>query len=312
MSEITVKNMKILVCCHKPSKIPESPYFLPIQVGKAISNFNLGMTGDNTGDNISALNKNFCELTALYWAWKNIKQEFSNLEYIGLCHYRRFFNFNKKDFCYDVVVKDESAISKYILDVKITNKILQKHTFILAAKKTYPHNMKIDYCIHHISDDFLILKSTLHDLHPEYDRSFYYIFEVNNKISHYNMFITSFCEFSKYCSWLFPILFEIQKRTDIRGYSEQQARIYGFMAERLFNLYIYHNKIKTKYLPILWFTNQTQPSEEKLLFNFKKFKFNIANHFYYLATIKSFRTYLSNIKYRLHLDKIIANVRNFF
>ena len=47
------------------------------------------MLGDNTGDNISKLNKHFCELTTQYWAWKNV-----DCEYYGFCHYNKYFAFN--------------------------------------------------------------------------------------------------------------------------------------------------------------------------------------------------------------------------
>ena len=50
-----------------------------------------GVYQDNQGDNISSLNKSYCELTTQYWAWKNMQAD-----YYGFCHYRRFFSFSEK------------------------------------------------------------------------------------------------------------------------------------------------------------------------------------------------------------------------
>ena len=83
-------NTKILVCCHKKDIMAvQEPYF-PIQLGKTLTEVDLGITTDNTGDNISYKNLSFCELTGIYWAWKNLK----NTDIIGLCHYRRYFDFH--------------------------------------------------------------------------------------------------------------------------------------------------------------------------------------------------------------------------
>ena len=76
----------ILVACHKPCNMYNKGIYTPIQVGKAISEYDLGIIGDDTGDNISQKNPSYCELTAQYWAWKNV-----DCRYIGLCHYRRYF-----------------------------------------------------------------------------------------------------------------------------------------------------------------------------------------------------------------------------
>ena len=91
--------IKILICCHKPSELPEDGIFLPIHCGKAISSVDLGIQGDNEVngqpcDNISDRNETYCELTAMYWAWKNIKKIYPDIEYIGLNHYRRYFDFD--------------------------------------------------------------------------------------------------------------------------------------------------------------------------------------------------------------------------
>ena len=80
---------KIIVCAHKKDFVMDNELYMPLQVGKATSKVDLGFQGDDTGDNISAKNPNYCELTGLYWAWKNLK----DVDYIGLAHYRRYFDF---------------------------------------------------------------------------------------------------------------------------------------------------------------------------------------------------------------------------
>lgn len=84
-------DVKIIVCCHKEAYVPKGDIYLPIHVGKQNSHVTLPYIGDNTGDNISELNGLYCEMTGMYWAWKNIKAD-----YVGLCHYRRYFSFDKK------------------------------------------------------------------------------------------------------------------------------------------------------------------------------------------------------------------------
>ena len=83
-------NTKILVCCHKKDVMATHEPYMPIHVGKALHpELDLGIQGDNTGDNISEKNGSYCELTGMYWAWKNLK----DVDIIGLCHYRRYFDF---------------------------------------------------------------------------------------------------------------------------------------------------------------------------------------------------------------------------
>ena len=79
-----------MVCCHKKDIMAVQEPYLPIQLGKTLTDVDLGITTDNTGDNISYKNLSFCELTGVYWAWKNLK----NTDVIGLCHYRRYFDFH--------------------------------------------------------------------------------------------------------------------------------------------------------------------------------------------------------------------------
>jgi hypothetical protein len=82
-----MNKLVISIATHKSYEFPNDQNYLPIQVGKAISKDDLKLQGDDSGDNISSLNKYFCELTAHYWMWKNVKSDV-----YGLCHYRRYFS----------------------------------------------------------------------------------------------------------------------------------------------------------------------------------------------------------------------------
>lgn len=213
-------DLKIIVCCHKyDNNIRQDNIYLPIHVGKVLSNKDLGFQGDDTGDNISRKNKNYCELTGLYWAWKNLKSE-----YVGLCHYRRYFN------------ADESKIRKYLNSFDIL--LVTPHIMSRTAKEQLFHFCLIeDYCIM-----MLVIKKLYHDY---YGTAVAY-FE-NNKCSPYNMFVTSKSIMDDYCHWLFSIFDEMEKYVRLSSYS-RAARLYGYLAENLLSIYCIHNKLKIKYV----------------------------------------------------------------
>ena len=79
-------DVKIIVATHKKYRMPVDEMYLPVHVGAVGNETISGCQRDDEGENISALNPYFCELTGLYWAWKNLEAD-----YIGLVHYRRHF-----------------------------------------------------------------------------------------------------------------------------------------------------------------------------------------------------------------------------
>ena len=78
-----MKNIKLIIATHKTFQMPQNTeLYLPVQVGSEGKD-DLGYQRDNIGEHISHLNPYYCELTGLYWAWKNL-----DCEYLGLVHYR--------------------------------------------------------------------------------------------------------------------------------------------------------------------------------------------------------------------------------
>ena len=116
-----MKNIKIIIATHKKYKMPNDSMYIPLHVG-AEGKEDLGYVKDNTGDNISTKNPYYCELTGMYWAWKNL-----DAEYIGLAHYRRHFSLNKK------------SKEKFdnVLTLSEADKILESTDVILPKKRKY-------------------------------------------------------------------------------------------------------------------------------------------------------------------------------
>ncbi|MDU8924659.1 DUF4422 domain-containing protein [Pasteurellaceae bacterium LIM206] len=116
--------VKILIATHKPYEFPKAKYYVPIHVGKALAEHSFGVIGDDSGDNISVKNGSFCELTALYWAWKN--HFFADSDYVGLVHYRRYFKGK------NVILKNKRIAS----DEELLN-VLNDADAIVAKKRNY-------------------------------------------------------------------------------------------------------------------------------------------------------------------------------
>lgn len=225
--------VKILVCCHKPGKWLSDDVYMPIHCGKAISNVDLGIQGDDTGDNISAKNPYYCELTAIYWAWKNLQ----DIDYIGLCHYRRYFAFGYKGVREMLTVGDLENASCLQMD----ESVLSKCDIVLAKPYTLPYNMYTWYSVCHHSDDIKILRKIIYDRYPDYIESFEKVM-CGNVFSAYNMFLMKKSVYDGYCEWLFGLLDAFNKKLKIENYNDYQKRVIAFAAERLLPVYFYSNK----------------------------------------------------------------------
>jgi hypothetical protein len=264
-------NLKIIVCTHEKDVIDVCDPYLPVHVGKAVSQTDLGIQGDDEGDNISAKNKSYCELTGLYWAWKNLK----NVDYIGLCHYRRYFDFhNKISPVRDLEVVSTDKFRDLNLTVPDIDRLFGKSDIILAKPQIHPYSVGTYYCCCHFSKDLRIMESVIKELYPDYFSSFNKVVFRNNKLAYYNMFIMKWSDFDKYCTWLFDILKKVEERIDITTYDTYQTRVFALLAERLFNTYVKKQQMKIKYLPVFWIKEGRNTSAVSTFFY--HIKYNLA------------------------------------
>lgn len=214
----------IYIATHKKFNVPNEPGYIPIQVGTE-GKTKLGYLVDNTGDNISVKNANYCELTGLYWIWKNTSDD-----YKGLVHYRRYFSNSLKA---NKILKE-----RYIL------RALKKFDVILPFRYTMDKSLIDDYCeISGFKKDLESVREIIQNKYPNYLNAYDNTMN-NNKIYFYNMIIARKNVFDNYCEWLFSILFELEKKVDLFGYNDYQKRIYGFLSERLLNVYFDYNNYK--------------------------------------------------------------------
>lgn len=243
-----MSNIKIFICAHKEVALPQHPYFLPVQAGAALHAPIPGYQPDNEGDNISIKNPHFCELTCHYWAWKNLK----DIDIVGLNHYRRYFDFTRK---WPQISADKHFISteeflKQSYVFPNLEEILQKYDIILPIARHWRVSNTKQYGEYHIAKDWEMLRQIIKERSPQYITAFEKTMDHSNKSVGYNMFITHWKHFNTYSEWLFDILFEVEQRVPPID-DPIQSRIYGYMSERLINVFCEYYHLRIKYIPLI-------------------------------------------------------------
>ena len=231
--------MKVYIVSHKDYIFPSESVYVPIKVGSLVESLGEYAESDSVGDNIAYLNSCFCELTAAYWIWKNSQEKV-----VGLVHYRRYFgSSNNITKINNKSILSESEISEYMRDYDI---------LVGKPRNYYVTSIKKHYITAHIESDYNLLEREIKENHNIYYDEFVNVMQ-GTKISLYNMFVGNKAIMDDYFSFLFEVLFSLEQKIDYHSYDTYQKRVFGFMAERLFNVWLLYNKnkYKVKYLPII-------------------------------------------------------------
>lgn len=234
-----MKDIKVIIATHKKYEMPKDSMYIPLHVGSE-GKENLGYECDNKGENISIRNPYFCELTGLYWAWKNL-----NAEYIGLAHYRRHFSIAKK------LPKDVHGRINNVLTIEQADKIFNNTDIILSKKrKYYIENLYSHYehtmFIEPLDETRKILEEKYKDYLPEFDN-----LHKRTSAHMFNMFIMKKELLNEYCEWVFDILFELEKRIDISQYDKFHARFFGRVSELLLDVWINTKGLKYEEVKVI-------------------------------------------------------------
>lgn len=202
---------KLLKCSWE---LPE--WVMPLQVGTALTEVRVAELVDNQGDNISLRNGNYCELTGLYWLWKNGLTD--ECAYYGLFHYRRILDISEEDL---------SCLKTNDIDV------------ILPFPTMHEPNIKEHHKRYINEVDWQAMRQALGELRPEYAEAYDEIFG-QRYFYNYNMLVAKKQILENYCTWLFPVLERIEELSNPRGW-ERSDRYMGYIGENLLTLYfMYH------------------------------------------------------------------------
>ncbi len=219
---------RIYIMTHKSFEFPEGideRIYQPLHVGRVLGT-DLGYPGDDEGDSISEKNRNFCELTGMFWVWKNV-----SCDVVGVAHYRRYLINPEKNM---PLTKDliESWLSDH--DILLSVGCYVDEDSIYDNFKKWHHIEDMDICRDVVGEKF-----------PEYLPAFD-LAMASRLFSGGNMLIAPKRIYNAYCDWLFSVLFEVEKRVDITGYDTYQSRLFGFLAERLVRVFVLGNEYRIK------------------------------------------------------------------
>lgn len=267
--------IKIAVAYHKDSIVLQDEHLIPVHVGKSLATAHLPFQGDNTGDNISEKNPVYCELTALYWLWKNV-----NADYKGLFHYRRAFCIPKDFYLRKIKEHVQQTVNMFLIPLRLKKNSVVSIEYKYADSQTY--KQEVMRFSSHLEDE---LKNGANILAPYpiklWTSSVYDFFKGKGKFAinllleivakdypplqpylkmtlqgqilyFGNMEIMDKGTFEDYCSMLFSVLKSHEEETIKRHYVNDlynemaYSRMSGYLAEIITCAYIRMSKLTGK------------------------------------------------------------------
>ncbi len=215
--------IQIFAMTHKKFEEPKDPLYQPLHVGRACS-ADLGYPGDDTGDNISALNCYYSELTGFYWIWKN----YHEADYVGTCHYRRYL-LNEREQIF--------TEAEY-------RRLLENYDLITTKRVCLNNSYYEGFSANHNRKALDMTGEVIKELYPEYYETFLTLVHANETYFG-NMIVTSKERFDAYCKWLFTIFFEVARRIELEtGEDAYHKRVFGFISEFLLLVWVRVNHLK--------------------------------------------------------------------
>lgn len=257
-------DIKLFVCCHQQVQVPKHPLLIPIQVGAALADGRFpGYLHDDTGDNISAKNRSYCELTAQYWAWKNVEAG-----YYGFFHYRRYLYPDRKAKLPYRVEREATLPLMERLGYAEFEQLIRQYDLIVPKGENMYVSVREHYANapYHHRGDLELAEQIVRERHPETVPALETY--LSGTVCYFgNIYIMRREIFHDYCAWLFSILEEFDRRTKPLQYAAQEQRVDGYLAERLLGIYISlrRNKLKLLELPRVHFYSRGKYAQRKVL-----------------------------------------------
>lgn len=225
-------DVRVVAAASTACWLPTDPLYLPVQAGAA-GRSNLGLTPDDTGDNISVKHAAYGELTALYWAWKNLDGE-----YLGLVRHDCHFTLRRV-----------GADRKDVLTLDQAGPLAAGAEVILPRKRKYWIETNYgQYVRVHGAEDLRLTRALLAERYPAYLRS--YDRSMRRTTGHrFNLFIMQRDVLDRYCAWLFDVLGALETRLDAEGRPGGDTRVFSHVAERLLDVWLETNDVKYHEIP---------------------------------------------------------------
>lgn len=234
---------KIFTITHKLFTPPQDDTYIPLQVGAA-SNPSLGYLTDDTGDNISDLNKFYGELTGMYWIWKNYPQG----DNIGICHYRRYFIDSQQKILSEANI--ETLLKEH--DIIVSNSVIC-NTSSYFEDFAEAHNPKI----------LKFVENAIQNVCPEYLHCYKEVF-CENTYHYGNLIIMPHHLFNAYASWLFSIFSALEPLLQISFVDQYHQRVFGFISENMITVWARFHKLSLYECPIGITSEKAETKELKL------------------------------------------------